>query len=119
MNDAIEFVIIIALMLNFMMMLLVIKGVKATKEYTSKFIELKNINLSGITLEEQIEKVKEEDQEFLKAIEKHDVVNAVEEWWDKGQSGLGALKKIGVNAEYVMEQYPQHLEKLKNRPRNK
>lgn len=81
-------------------------------------IELKNIDLTGISTLEQIDKVKEEDTEFMVAIELADKPNAIEEFFDKIQSSLGALEKVfEITAEEVMKEYPKHLEKLKNRPR--
>lgn len=82
-------------------------------------IELKNINLEGITIEQQIQKVYEEVDEFVQAILKGDVTNAVEEYFDVGQSCLGALQKMGLSAEYVMSQYHKHITKIKDRPRVK
>jgi len=81
-------------------------------------IELKNINLDGITIKKQIDKVHEEVNEFEQAVIKGDVDNSIEEFFDVVQAGLGALHKMGLSAEYVMEQYPKHIEKLKFRPRD-
>lgn len=86
---------------------------------TRRGVELKNINLDGITQGEQIQKVYEEVDEFVQAIIKGDVTNAVEEYFDVSQSSLGALQKMGLSAEYVMSQYGKHLEKIKDRPRVK
>lgn len=82
-------------------------------------IELKNINLDGITQQEQINKIYEEVDEFVQGILKGDVTNAVEEYFDMLQASLGALQKMGLSAEYVMSQYGKHLEKIKDRPRVK
>lgn len=82
-------------------------------------IKLKNINLEGITMQQQIQKIYEEVDEFVQAIIKGDATNAIEEYFDVVQSGLGALQKMGLSADYVMRQYPKHEEKLKDRPRNK
>ena len=84
-----------------------------------KGIELKNINLEGITQGEQIQKVYEEVNEFEMAVINGDITNAVEEFFDMLQAGLGALQKMGLNAGYVMSQYGKHLEKIKDRPRVK
>ncbi len=81
-------------------------------------IELKNINLDGVTIMRQINKVYEEVNEFEMAVVMGDVDNAVEEFFDVVQASLGALQKMGLSAEYVMEQYPKHIEKLKFRPRD-
>ncbi|GAA0774516.1 hypothetical protein GCM10008908_24480 [Clostridium subterminale] len=82
-------------------------------------IGFKNISLEGVTQQEQINKFYEEVDEFVQAVIKGDVTNAVEEFFDVGQSGLGALQKMGLDAEYVMSQYGKHLEKIKLRPRVK
>jgi phosphoribosyl-ATP pyrophosphohydrolase len=82
-------------------------------------IELKNINLEGITQAEQIKKVYEEVDEFVQAVIKGDVTNSIEEFNDVVQASLGALQKMGLSADYVMSQYPKHLEKIKDRPRVK
>lgn len=82
-------------------------------------IELKNINLDGITQGEQIKKVYEEVDEFVQAITKHDATNAVEEYFDVLQASLGALQKMGLSADHVMSQYGKHITKIKDRPRVK
>lgn len=80
-------------------------------------IELKNINLDGITQAEQIQKVYEEVNEFEMAVINRDIDNAVEEFFDLMQASLGVLDKMGLDADYVTNQYSLHLEKIKNRPR--
>lgn len=82
-------------------------------------IQLKNIDLTNVTFVEEMEKVKEENEEFEQAIYKYDIDNAIEEFWDSVQSKLGALEYLGVDASKVMKEYPKHLEKIKNRPRDK
>jgi len=86
----------------------------------NKGIKLKNIDLTGISIEQQTQKVTEEDNELIKAIVNRDKDNAIEEFWDCVQVRLGALDiAMEIKAEEVMEGYPRHLEKLKNRPRKK
>jgi flagellar biosynthesis/type III secretory pathway chaperone len=77
-------------------------------------VELKNIGENEATLINQLKKVEEENDEFETAIIKNDINNAIEEFWDKVQSSLGALEKIGIRAEIVIEDYPKHLEKIRN-----
>lgn len=86
---------------------------------TRRGVELRNINLDGITQGEQIKKVYEEVDEFVQAITKHDATNAVEEFFDVLQASLGALQKMGLSADYVMSQYGKHITKIKDRPRVK
>lgn len=96
---------------------------RKNKELMKRNIELKkkqgivlqNINLDGYTLIQQMEKVREEDDEFLTAIIRGDRDNAIEEYWDKMQSGLGALKMMGIDEEEVMAGNKKHKEKMKNR----
>jgi phosphoribosyl-ATP pyrophosphohydrolase len=82
-------------------------------------IELKNINLDGIDTSEQILKVYEELMEFIEALTVGNIDNAIEEYFDALQAGLGALHKLGIDAEQVMKEYPKHIEKIKKRPRVK
>ena len=81
---------------------------------------LKNIDLTGISIIEQINKVKEEETEFMIAIELGNKENAIEEFFDDMQVKLGLLEKVfGIKADKVMGKYDKHLEKIKFRPRNK
>lgn len=83
-------------------------------------IQLKNIDLIGIRKQEQADKVCEEEKEFFIALMNKDTENAKEEFWDIVQAHLGLIfLDLGITAEELMEYYPKHLEKLKNRPRKK
>lgn len=85
-----------------------------------KGIVLKNIDLSGVTYAEECKKAEEEHREFVAAINNDDLENAVEEFFDVMQSQLGVMyMKFGITAPEVMKKYPNHLEKIKNRPRMK
>ena len=77
-------------------------------------IELKNIDLSNVSIQEQLDKMDEEDEEFLAAFTDEQYI---EEFWDCVQVRLGLLDKIGIKADRVMQGYSKHLEKIKNRPR--
>lgn len=89
-------------------------------------IELKNINLDNISISEQITKIEEEDNEFNMALleygyHKNYITqnHLIEEFWDTVQARIGVLQKVGIDINTIMEQYPKHLEKIRNRPRNK
>lgn len=97
-------------------------------------ITLKNIDLSKVTIIEEMNKADEEKKEFedavlsytTKKINNEDMKeieserdHAIEEFWDTVQSNLGVLDKIGIKADEVMEGYSKHLVKLENRPRIK
>lgn len=88
-------------------------------------IELKDLNLTRITPSTELMKVQEENIEFEKAVfealcNRNSETNkhAIEEFWDKVQSSLSYLTlTLGIKADKVMDHYPYHLEKIKNRPR--
>jgi len=89
-------------------------------------IILKNIDLTGISVREQEEKIREERQEFRESLleyrnnkNKETKAHVIEEWWDRNQSELGLLEKSGISAAEVMAAYPLHEKKLLNRPRKK
>lgn len=83
-------------------------------------VELKNIDLTGITETEEYAKLAEEHGEFMTALEKKDKENAIEEFWDVVQVYLGILDiELGIPAGEVTLGYSKHLEKIKNRPRVK
>lgn len=83
-------------------------------------IILRNIDLTGISILEQIDKVKEEEKEFMIAIETGDKENAIEELFDDVQSKLGLLeKRFGIKADEVMRAYDKHILKIQDRPRKK
>lgn len=84
-----------------------------------KGIELKNIDLSGVSIEEQTSKVIEEDIEFLRALNSNSKKEVVGEIWDTFQARIGLAYMEGVTARDIMNGYQIHLEKLKNRPRVK
>ncbi|WP_252238288.1 hypothetical protein [Clostridium sp. VAP51] len=97
-------------------------------------IQLKNIDLTKINIVEQMKKSDEEKKELEDAVllymtmkgdneDKKEIESdrnhVIEEFWDTVQANLGILDKIGINAQEVMEGYPEHLVKLKDRPRVK
>jgi len=89
-------------------------------------ITLKNINLNGITLDEQSTKAKEEIYEFEVAMNEFlqdktpkNRKHLIEEYYDYIQSPLGILDMVGITAQEVMGGYPLHEKKLLNRPRKK
>ncbi|NFI06018.1 hypothetical protein FC959_16935 [Clostridium botulinum] len=89
-------------------------------------ITLKNINLTGISISDEMVKVAEEDSELDKALLEYCCNNTkdtkdhvIEEYWDTAQARLGLLQKCGINAQEVMQGYSKHLVKLEDRPRVK
>ncbi|MBY6789229.1 UNVERIFIED_ORG: hypothetical protein B2H98_05380 [Clostridium botulinum] len=89
-------------------------------------ITLKNIDLTGITISDEMVKVAEEDSELDKALLEYCCNNTkdtkdhvIEEYWDTVQARLGLLQKCGINAHEIMQGYYKHLVKLKDRPRVK
>ena len=94
------------------------------KMNNTKGIILKNIDLSEVTIVSQYNKSAEEENEYHEAltnfIKRTDTKeHVIEEFLDWMQAELGVLYKRGITAEEVMSEYPKHLEKIKNRPRDK
>lgn len=83
-----------------------------------KKIRFKSLDLSKYTFEEQMEKVKEEDLEFLIAIATERDDQVIEEFWDKFQSSQGLCEKRGISLWRIATGYSKHLEKMKGRPRD-
>jgi len=67
------------------------------------------------TLINQINKCTEEDGEFLRAVLKADIDNAIEEFYDKITSSLNALMMLGIPLELIVESQEKHFNKLKER----
>ncbi|NFS12632.1 hypothetical protein FDE77_15525 [Clostridium botulinum] len=97
-------------------------------------IQLINIDLSKVTIVEQMSKADEEKKELEDAVllyttkksnneDMKEIENernhVIEEFWDTVQSNLGVLDKLGINAQEVMQSYSKHLVKLEDRPRVK
>ena len=83
-------------------------------------ITLKNIDLSEVTLEQQINKVIEERTELFDALNKfkedeETKEHVIEELYDNIQALLRLVQKFGINAEEVMAEYPKHLQKMESR----
>ena len=82
-------------------------------------IKLVNIDLTGVNIREQGSKAFEEMCEYEEAKEEGNREHIIEEFFDMIQAELGLqYLRFGITAEEVMEHYPKHLEKLKNRPRD-
>lgn len=89
-------------------------------------IQLKNIDLTGISEAAQWNKMCEEEEEFSEAYFQYrngkteeNKNHVIEELYDEFQAKLGLLEKQGITAEEVQAYYPKHLKKLENRPRCK
>lgn len=94
-----------------------------------KSIVLKNINLNNLSLDELYDKAIEDGKEFIDTIfsyifscdndnfDHEDTEKckeyAIEVFWNMVQLGIGFLQKINVDADEVMEEYPKHLQKIK------
>jgi hypothetical protein len=95
------------------------------KYYNNQLIEIKNIDLTGLTLVDELEKAEEEEKEFKEALitylyDTNEVSreHLLEESCDKVQVILSTLKMLDIDIEEITEYWnTKHLEKLKNRPR--
>lgn len=83
-------------------------------------IELKNIDLSNVSIEEQLKKIDEEENEFMECLvnPEESKEHTIEEFLDTVQAMIGLLYKLGITAQDVMDYYPNHLKKLEKRPRD-
>lgn len=98
-------------------------------------IELKNIDLTGLTLMDELDKADEETKEFKDAVHEHlylkidgwsqkaineSTEHIKEEFCDVVQSHLSVLKMLGIDIPEISEYWNTvHNEKIKNRPRVK
>lgn len=64
------------------------------------------------TLLSQFHKCEEEDKEFLIAIVRGDIGNAIEEFYDKITSSLNALRLLGIPVETIVNGQDEHFKKL-------
>ena len=88
-------------------------------------IELKDLDLTGITPIEELRKIEEENKEFEDAVyeclcnnTKENRDHVIEEFWDKVQSSLSYMQiTLGIKAVDAERQYYKHLIKIQNRPR--
>lgn len=95
------------------------------QEDTPIGIELRNINLTGLTLVDELEKAEEEEKEFIQALinylyDKHEISrnHLLEELCDTIQVKLSTMKTIDIDIEEIVAYWnTKHLEKLKDRPR--
>ena len=83
-------------------------------------LELKSIDfdrspIERPTLIDEIRKCMEEDKEFITAISKGDITNALEEYHDKIMSSTNALIMLGVPLETIANSQKEHFKKLKDR----
>lgn len=83
-------------------------------------IELKNIDLSKVSIGEQLKKIDEEENEFKECLvnPEESKEHTIEEFLDTVQAMIGLLYKLGITAQDVMNYYPNHLKKLETRPRD-
>lgn len=91
-------------------------------------IQLKNLDLSNVTLDKQYEKVIEENDECLSALRNLDEgigdkeylkEHYIEEMLDQFQANISMASFYGISAEDIMNYYnTKFLEKLKHRPRD-
>lgn len=71
-----------------------------------KKIILKNLNLTGISIDMQISKLKEEIRELDEAIQEGNKTHIIEEMWDIIQVELGYIhKKANITADTIMNYY--------------
>lgn len=96
-------------------------------ETVKNSIELRNIDLTGLTLLDEMRKADEEKAEFYEALVEYGYERTpenrnhlIEEACDNIQVILSELKCIGIDEFEISEYWSnEHLEKIKSRPRVK
>lgn len=84
---------------------------------TVRFLDFKNSKVikEDPTLFDEIKVVEREKEEFIQAIVKGDVRNAIEEYYDVKQSMENCLDMIGVLEEEIIEGQAKHIKKMLSR----
>ena len=90
-------------------------------------IKLKNIDLTGLTLVDELEKAEEEEKELKLALlayltDRNEISreHLLEELCDTIQVKLSIAKSIDIDIEEIVSYWnTKHLEKIKDRPRKK
>ena len=90
-------------------------------------IELRNIDLTGLTLIDEMNKAEEEQKELYEAIVEYGYYTSLEtekhlleEACDNIQVMLSILKTVGIDIPEIVSYWnTEHLSKIKNRPRVK
>lgn len=82
---------------------------------TVKPVDFKKSPIGQPTLFHELNKCKEEDNEFQKAILKNDTENAIEEFYDSIQTKLNCLDMLGIPIDIICSDQAKHYEKLLDR----
>ena len=98
-----------------------------TIETLKNSIELRNIDLTGLTLIDEMNKAEEEQKELYEAIVEYGYYTSLEtekhlleEACDNIQVMLSILKTVGIDIQEIVSYWnTEHLSKIKNRPRVK
>lgn len=98
-----------------------------TIETLRNSIELRNIDLTGLTLIDEMNKAEEEQKELYEAIVEYGYYpttesrnHVKEEACDNIQVILSELKTVGIDIQEIVSYWnTEHLSKIKNRPRVK
>ena len=64
---------------------------------------------------DEMRKCYEEDEEFLEAIMKYDIDNAIEEFWDSVQTKLNVMSMINIPVDMVYRGLDKHTAKMNER----
>ena len=69
----------------------------------------------NVSLEEEIDKLYEETEEFICGAVGGDKENAIEEFWDSVQVKLNIMDMVGISMKEVYEGLNKHIDKMKER----
>lgn len=77
-------------------------------------LDLVKSNLD-VTLEEELKKCIEEDEEFRKGVSNKDIYNLIEEFWDSMQTKLNVMSIMGISTKDIYNGLNKHLDKMHER----
>ncbi|MCI6278073.1 MAG: hypothetical protein MR639_15350 [Clostridium sp.] len=105
------YLVALFLILNFF------KGVNRSckNSITLNPVDFKRSPIGQPTMFHELNKCKEEDDEFQKAVLKNDINNAIEEFHDSIQTKLNCLDMMGIPVDVICKAQSKHYKKLLNR----
>lgn len=75
-------------------------------------IDFKKSKIGQPTMFHELNKCKEEDNEFQKAVLKNDINNAIEEFYDSIQTKLNCLDMMCIPVDLICKNQSKHYKKL-------
>lgn len=97
-----------------MLILMFIAGASKKERVILRPLDLQRSKIET-NLFDEMRKCYEEDEEFLEAIMKYDIDNAIEEFWDSVQTKLNVMSMIKIPVDMVYRDLDKHIKKMYER----